>query len=297
MSSAAVSSSIRKSSRLANKGQILLIASAFAFSAAGFFARETAVSVWALAFWRNLFGCAALAPFVFGSGRGLSWRFIFLLGRWGWAAIAGWSFATICFLGALTHASVADVSIIYASGPLATAVIAWLWLGERTSAGTLGAAVLALIGVAMTLSDSPRSGSAIGDGLAVAMTLALSVVTVLARRHAHLPALPTACLSSFATVLAVVPLGWLSGADLLVSWRDMVWLAAFGVVTMAIALPCYIAGATYVPAARAMLISALEMPLAPLWVWLAFAEKPSAAAFAGGAMVAIAIVSQLVCRE
>ena len=41
---------------------------------------------------------------------------------------------------------------------------------------------------------------------------------------------------------------------------------------MAVALPSYLAGAATVPAGKAMLISALETPLAPLWVWLAFAE-------------------------
>ena len=42
-----------------------------------------------------------------------------------------------------------------------------------------------------------------------------------------------------------------------------------------------------------MLISALEMPLAPLWVWLAFAEVPSNASLIGGSIVALAIGWQL----
>ncbi len=39
-----------------------------------------------------------------------------------------------------------------------------------------------------------------------------------------------------------------------------------------------------------MLISAMEMPLAPLWVWLGFGEVPSRAALVGGAVVAVAVV-------
>jgi drug/metabolite transporter (DMT)-like permease len=33
--------------------------------------------------------------------------------------------------------------------------------------------------------------------------------------------------------------------------------------------------------------------LAPLWVWLAFAETPSTASLLGGGLVALAILSQL----
>jgi drug/metabolite transporter (DMT)-like permease len=294
MSTAAVSPSVpHHRSGSAARGQFLLLVSAFAFSSAGFFTREAPVDLWAMVFWRNIFGCAALLPFVVGSKQGVSWRFLLLLGPWGWTAIAGWSFATICFLGALTHSSVANVSIIYASAPLATALIAWLWLGEKTDHRTLGAALLALLGVAITVSGSQHSGDMFGDGLALAMTLALSGVTVIARRHGGLPALPTACLSSFVTALAVLPLGWLSGSNFVVSGETFAWLAAFGVLSMAVALPCYIAGAAFVPAARAMLISALEMPLAPLWVWLAFAETPSTASLLGGGLVALAILSQL----
>ena len=115
----------------------------------------------------------------------------------------------------------------------------------------------------------------------------------IARRHAQLPALLTACIASLVAALSVQPLGWASGASFIVSWQATAWLAAFGILTMAVALPCYLAGTAYVPAGQAMLISALEMPLAPLWVWLAFAETPTSASMIGGSVVALAIVWQL----
>jgi drug/metabolite transporter (DMT)-like permease len=73
----------------------------------------------------------------------------------------------------------------------------------------------------------------------------------------------------------------------------MAWLAGFGIMTMAIALPCYLAGTAHVPAGQAMLISALEMPFAPLWVWLVFAEMPPGTSLIGGGVVALAILWQL----
>src|ERR1700731_1872348 len=84
--------------RPATRGLLLLILSAIAFSTAGFFTREAPVDLWAMVFWRNLFGSAALAPPLLASKGGASWRSILRLGRWGWATIAASSFATICFL-------------------------------------------------------------------------------------------------------------------------------------------------------------------------------------------------------
>jgi drug/metabolite transporter (DMT)-like permease len=278
---------------LETRGVLLLILSAVAFSTAGFFAREAPVDLWAMVFWRNLFGSAALAALLLASKEGASWRAILRLGRWGWATIVASSIATICYLAALARTSVADVSIIYATAPLITALIAWLWLRERTSRTTLCAAALALLGVAITFAGSIGGGALFGDGLALAMALCLALMTVVARRHTRLPVLLTACIACSVAALAVLPLGWAAGASFAVSWRDAAWLAGFGIVTMGVALPCYLAGAARVPAGQAMLISAAEMPMAPLWVWLAFAEIPTNASLLGGGVVALAIVWQL----
>jgi drug/metabolite transporter (DMT)-like permease len=281
-----------KSAHALSTGQLLLIVSALAFSTAGFFTREAPVNVWAMTFWRNIFGSAALLPFIFASQADGGWRAVAHIRGWGWAAIAASSLGTICYLSAFAHTSVANVSIIYASAPLMTAFIAWAWLGERPARTTLAAAILALCGVAITVSGS-LGGAIFGDGLALAMTLCLSLVTVFARRHAKLPALPMACIASLVAALAALPLGWASGVSFVIPWPATAWLAAFGLMAMAIALPCYLMGAARVPAGQAMLISAAEMPLAPLWVWLAFGEVPSVASFIGGGIVALAVLWQL----
>jgi drug/metabolite transporter (DMT)-like permease len=291
-SSAASPTAIDRSHRTA-KGQLLLILSALAFSTAGFFAREAPVDLWAMVFWRNLFGSAAVLPLILVSRGVTSWRSILLLGRWGWATIVASSFATICFLAAFAHTSVANVSIIYATAPLMTAFIAWFWLREKAPRRTICAAVLALLGVAITAAGSLDAGTLFGNGLALMMTVSMSLMTVIARRHGQLPALLTACISSLVAASAVLPLGWVSSASFVITWEAMAWLAGFGIMTMAVALPCYLSGAGDVPAGQAMLISALEMPFAPLWVWLVFAEAPSVASLLGGCVVAFAILWQL----
>jgi drug/metabolite transporter (DMT)-like permease len=274
--------------REARRGRVLLLVSAVAFSTAGFFTREAPVDLWAMIFWRNTFGSVVLLAAILCTTPP-STPPLRRLGRRAWAVIAASSLATICYVAAFASTSVADISIIYATAPLMTAGVARVCLAERLSRRTVAAACLAVVGAGITVAGSLRSGSAVGNGLALAMTVALSTVAVLAR-GAALPVLSTAILSSLVAAAAVVPLGWAAGANLLIGWRDAAWLAGFGIASMAVALPCYLLGAMAVPAGEAMLISAMEMPLAPLWVWLGFGEVPSRAALVGGTVVAVAVV-------
>ena len=48
------------------------------------------------------------------------------------------------------------------------------------------------------------------------------------------------------------------------------------------------------PSGQAALISTLETPLMPFWVWLAFHETPSARALIGGALVIGAVIADIV---
>ena len=48
-----------------------------------------------------------------------------------------------------------------------------------------------------------------------------------------------------------------------------------------------------IPAAEATLLTALDVPLAPLWVWLAFSEVPSLYTLAGGAIVLAAVFGHM----
>ena len=276
----------------ADTGGILLgLLSAVAFSTAGFFTRMAPVALCAMVIWRNLFGCAGLALLIVGRSRGWTRGRTWPNARWT-AVVLCSALATICYLAAFARTSVADVSVIYATAPLITAALAWAGLGERPATRTLVAAIGAVVGVAVTVAGAAGGGTLAGDALALLMAVALSIVAVLAR-GAALPPAATALASGLLAALAALPVGFGGGIDVWISLRDALWLAIFGLVTMTVALPAYLAGAARVPAGRAMLISALELPLAPFWVWLAFGEVPSRASTVGGAIVLVAVLLDL----
>jgi drug/metabolite transporter (DMT)-like permease len=197
------------------------------------------------------------------------------------------------FIPALKLTSVANVAIISATGPFVAAVIAWLWLRERVSPLTLGGSMLAFAGVALTVAGAGGgAGSLSGDVLAFVMTSAIAAMTVALRRYRGVPMLPTACLSNFLGSLVSL----IFAAPLAAGAVDLGNLALFGLVQMSLGLTFFTIGSRLIPAAEAALISVLETPLAPLWVWLAFDERVSSHALIGGGVVMIAVIGHVLLQ-
>jgi drug/metabolite transporter (DMT)-like permease len=66
---------------------------------------------------------------------------------------------------------------------------------------------------------------------------------------------------------------------------------------MTLGLTLFVVGARLIPAAHTALIGALETPLAPLWVWLAFSEQPSGNSLIGGAIVMVAVIGHILLEN
>ena len=128
---------------------MLLVASATAYSTAGFFTRLIPVDAWTLLFWRGLFGGSSSPIIVVVQQRGRLWPAIRAMGCEGVLVAICSAVATVCFLNAMRLTTVADVMVIDAAIPFITAGMAWLILGERESVWTLGATVAAFAGMAI----------------------------------------------------------------------------------------------------------------------------------------------------
>lgn len=270
-------------------GVLTVAASALALSTAGFFARLIEVDVWTMLFWRGVFGGLLILAYIAAQARGRTRAAFAAIGRAG-LLIAGCSAAaTICFIAALRASTVADVTILFTTAPFFAAAIAWICFREAPHRMTLAASVLALAGVAIMFGTVPSGRHAFGNALAVTMTLLMAVVMVTIRRHRHVSMLPAMCLSAFVCAAAVWPLARPAG----VTGTEFALLALFGTTQFGLGMLLLTIGSRYISATRASLLCNLELPFAPLWVWLAFGEAPAAAAWAGGAVVCAAILLDL----
>ena len=288
------SSAAQVAGRNAMVGIVLVLASAIAWSTSGFFARMVPVDIWVVLFWRSLFGALSIVMLAMIERRRLTfaWRRAFTPA--GVALMLLNATGMLSFIYALQNTTIANVTVIYATLPFITAILAWLWFRERASRRTVIGSLVAGAGVAITVGGTLAVGIShlLGDLAALYLTVAFAFMTVIMRRYRETPMLESvgmACL--LMTVLAL----FLSDPFTL-SAGQIAWLAAFGIVTQGGGLGIYTMGARRLPSGQAALLSAGEVPLSPLWVWIFFAEVPATETFIGGALVLGAILWNIVAE-
>jgi drug/metabolite transporter (DMT)-like permease len=284
---------LRSQSKTAWLGTALLTASAVAYSTAGYFTRLIDLDAWTILFWRGLFAGLFLAGFIALQERRRLGVAIRAIGIEGLLVGLCSALATVCFLNAMRLTSVADVMVIGATGPFLTAALAWFLIGEREDLVTLMASLVALLGVAVMAGGALPDGRLLGDLLAFVMTALMALVMVLIRRKRGVSMLPAVCLSTFLCAAIVVP--W--ARPLAAGGHDLFLLALFGSTQFGLGLLLLTLGMRLVSAPRAALINALDTPLAPLWVWLAFGEVPAGATLIGGLIVMAAVVGEVGLKQ
>jgi drug/metabolite transporter, DME family len=288
MTGAIHSNSTAASDRSVAIGIALVLSSAVAWSTAGFFARMVPVDIWIVVFWRGIFGGLSIAVLAMIERRrfGFDFKRAFSLG--GIALILISATGKIAFLYALQNTTVANVTVLYATLPFMTAILAWLWFREKAERRTLVGSLVAGIGVLITVAGSTGLGGGhiLGDLAALFMTLTMALMTVIMRRHRDVPMLEAAALSGFVAAMVAFPMA----EPFSIATTDILWLALFGLVTQGGGLGIYTMGARRLPSAQAALLSASEVPMSPLWVWIFFQEVPAQATFIGGGLVLAAIL-------
>jgi drug/metabolite transporter (DMT)-like permease len=265
-------------------GLAMVFASTLTWSTAGLFIRAADTDLATIIFWRGIFG-------VLGMG-------VVLLAFQGWAGLgsfkrlgkAGWAYVLIsvltlpAYLASLHLTSIAHVAIIYATVPLMTACLAWVVLREAAPRSAIIASTIALLGAVIMVGFS-TDGTLLGDALALAMTVGMAILVVLARRNPEIPALAAGMLATFLTVLAAAPFV----ASAMPPADTIVILAIFGLSNSLLGFALFILGSRRIPAVETALIGALEAPIAPIWVWLMFGETPGPATLLGGLIVFSAV--------
>lgn len=265
-------------------GLFLVTASAVAWSTAGFFTRLIPLDSWTLLAWRGVFGAFGIALVIVAMERGRTWWCFRHMQAPAWLFVVVSAVGMVFFITSLKHTTVAHVAVIYATVPLVAASIGWWLLRERPKTSAVVASLAALAGVAVMVGFG-LEGSLFGDALAMGMTLCVAALMLIARRFRDIPVLPAACLSALLSGLVCWPLG----APLTVTGQALLLLAVFGIVNSAVGLALFTLGARYLPVIETALLGALDAPLAPLWVWLAFQETPGTSTIIGGLIVFIAV--------
>jgi drug/metabolite transporter (DMT)-like permease len=272
-------------------GIVLLVAAAVAWSTAPFFTRLLPLDSWTIIFWRGVFGGAFIAIALLAARGRAGLQDFRGMDSIAWLVASLSTLGMIAFIPALQLTSVSNVAIIIATGPFATAALAWIWLRERPRWQTLVAMAVAFCGIAIIVGGAGGRADIIGIALACFMMSVIAAMTVVVRRHKGTSMVAAAALSNFLGSIVSVPFA--DGITSVTS-AQLLTLAMFGVFQVGLGLSLFMLGSRFLPSGQAALIGTIETPLMPFWIWLAFQEIPTARALIGGAIVMAAVVADIV---
>jgi drug/metabolite transporter (DMT)-like permease len=243
---------------------------------------------WQVLFYRSGALVLTLLPFIawrYGAGTGAAFRAV---GRSGLIAAACLAGAFSLFILAMLETTVANVVFTVGLSPLFAAAFAWVVLREALAPSTFAAIAASVVGLALMVGDGLASGTILGNALALGACLCYSAALVAMRKGQSVDMIPAVCLAG---LLAAVAAALLAPAGLAVSGRDLGLAATLGVVQLGFQYILLTVAIRHVPAAEVALIGRASLVLAPIWVWLAVDETPSALTLAGGAVIFLAINS------
>lgn len=255
---------------------------------------ETAAS-FEVTFWRSAATVGSLVV-ILGVTRGPR-RLARDLVSGGWPLVVSslcWATMFTAFMVALTMASVANVLVTMALGPLFTALLAAAALGHRLPARTWAAIVVAGIGIVWMVGEPMKAGATkelVGMAVALAVPIAAAVNWVLLQhldQRARLDEgaeardlMPAVLWGAVICAAVTLPLSWPFAA----TGRDIGWLSMLGLVQLAIPCLLAVAIARRLSAPEMSLLSLLEVVFGVTWAWLGTSESPQIGVIVGGLLV------------
>ena len=197
----------------------------------------------------------------------------------------------VFYLMSLYYTSVANTVLLLSTGPFFAAILGLIILGEAVSKTTWLSMALAICGVAIMVSRGVSIDDAVGMLLAVLAVLCYASMLVVLRSVKDRDGrarevLPATALAGLLAALISIPMidsFALNHTDFLVS-------LCFGSVQVGAGFILITLATQIVPAAQVALLSLSETALAPLWVWLVFAETPGINTLVGGAIILAAVL-------
>ncbi|MEZ2332402.1 DMT family transporter [Mesorhizobium sp. RCC_202] len=209
--------------------------------------------------------------------------------------IPGWSglivaviygLGAVAFMTAVYHTSTADLVFILAFNTVFAALLSWLFLKERPRPLTLAAMALMIVGVAIIVGDSVGTGYLFGDLMALCSAFLIACAITISRASGKDMGF-TALIGVILPFAVAAFMVSRTGFQVEAPW----WIILNGGVVMPIAFFCLANGPKYISGAEVAMFYLLETILAPVWVWMIFAEIPSRNSLIGGGIMIVTLVA------
>jgi drug/metabolite transporter (DMT)-like permease len=222
-----------------------------------------------------------------------SWKGI---SRYEWMAAVSLAATTGLFILANKLTTAANAILIQYSAPIWVALLGQWFLGEKASRLDWLTIIAVLGGISLFFMEQLTLDHVAGNLVALAAGVAFAANAMCFRKvaisgTAEMPTDPLRpmLLGNVIGTVCGAPFFFLGHGPGLTGWGA---LLALGVVQQAAAYLCYAWAIRHATALEAMLIPVIEPILSPIWVALAFGERPGPWALVGGVIVVGAVTAR-----
>jgi drug/metabolite transporter (DMT)-like permease len=271
--------------RAARRGRLLVLVAALLWSTSGLFARAPLFADWPaaergmlLAFWRAAFAGVLLLPAV--RRPTLSMRLI--------PATLVFAGMNVAYLSAVSLTTAANAIWLQSTAPFWVIAASWLWWRHPFVGRQRAALVLITAGMAVILGFESRGQSTAGVTCGVVSGVFYAGVILSLRWLRELGTVWLVAINHLVAAAVLLPFVWMS--DQWPSAAQLDVLAAFGLVQMAVPYLLFARGLRYVSAQEAAMIALVEPVVMPVWVYLAWGERPALWTIAGAALILVGLV-------
>ena len=269
-------------------GVALVVTGGFFLSTSGILLRNIeSASGWQVLFYRGFAFSLTLFLLLLLRYRGGILQAFRAIGRPGlWAALV-LGLGSICYIFAILLTTVANAVFIIGAAPLATAFVAWLVLGEKTSSFGIVAMLVSLAGIGLMFADGLIEGRWAGNVAALGVVASFVVFLLIIRDRRGVDMLPATCLSG----LVMGGVAALFVESFAISRHDLAIAIVMGCLQFGIGFWCFTVAARYIMASEVALFALTESILGPIWVWIGVGEEPSLLTLLGSAIVFVCVVA------
>ncbi|CCF01116.1 conserved hypothetical protein (plasmid) [Sinorhizobium fredii HH103] len=207
-------------------------------------------------------------------------------GRTGLAVALLYGAASVTFVMAVFNTSTANLVFILAFNTVFTALLAWLFLKELPRFGTLMAMPVMLCGVLLIVFDGMSRNNLLGDVFALISAFLLASAITITRSSKK--DMGFAALMAFVAPFSLAALMvFHTGLQLEQPW----WIVLNGAIVLPVSFFCLGTGPKYISGPEVAMFYLLETVLAPIWVWMIFAEVPSINSLIGGGILIVTLLA------
>ena len=242
-------------------------------------------SGWQILFYRGIGFSITLFLIIFFHYRAKTAQAFRAIGRRGLLAGLVLGLGSSCYIFALMFTTIANAVFIIGAAPLATAFVAWVVLGERTSMAGVVTMLVSLGGIGLMFADGFIAGRWFGNVMALGVVASFVTYLLILRGSRDIDMLPALCLSGVVMALT----GFLGAGSYSISTHDLAISLVMGCVLFCVGFMCFTIAARYIFAAEVALFALTESILAPIWVWIGVGETPSDLTLAGSAIVLVSV--------